>query len=508
MARSCSRTWLLSLLVTSFALFAGCTAAPNEIDKELLTPPTVWLAEPADFGIAAEAVEIAIHGEASMTGFWMPHSNGEKRTVVLFHDGDVNASATHPYWRFLHEAGFSVLAFDPRGFGRSKGTSTFRTWLLDLPHLFRWLRARSDVDPDRIALFGSGYGSLAAYWAARTQQCQALVIEHLPSLRAMLREAQGGGTGALDALGIGFTELAKLPEEIESEDVAERCQVPTLFVTADGEPARDRQSLLRTFAKHGGPKDLWLLTGTGQAPHGMLTYEGEYEARVAGFLQAALAGSTTTLRTEARKVADARSGNAIWEITVTPPAPVTARTAVEVCAVFADGTSHVANGWIDSGTARIRIELASAPLATTATLVPGAIEDPVAIWKRPRNARQLAATAIDASWSRIEKLRSGMLPPAEFAPLRKELTTAAAATPFPQDLEAELADVWALLGKELVASPDAQERAMGQALLQRATAAMPAKPALHVWHGPIATYGYHQEASVEMAKRLLAAPPK
>ncbi|MBL8754057.1 MAG: alpha/beta hydrolase [Planctomycetes bacterium] len=508
MAGRRTRTASLPSAVTLSLALVACSSAPNEIDKQLLTPPTAWLAEPADFGIAAEPVEIALHAEASITGFWLPHGNGEKRTVVLFHDGDLNASATHPYWRFLHDAGFSVLAFDPRGFGKSRGTSTFRTWLYDLPTLFAWLRARPDVDPQRIALFGTGTGSLAAYWAARTQHCQSLVVEHLPSLRAMLKAAHGNDDSAIGAMGLGFTEAAQLPEEIEPEDVAARCQVPTLFLATDGEPARDRQALLRVFGLHGGTKELWLLAGTGRAPHAMLTHDGEYQARIAGFLDATLAGKPHGLRTEVRKAADGRSGSAYWEFVVTAPTPVAARTAVEIGVVLTDGSTRFTNVWLEGASTRTRLELPSAPVHASAGIVPGAVEDPVATWVRPRNGRQLAAAAIDASWPRIERLRQGTLEATEERTLLGDLQAATAKAPFPADLEAELADVWARLGRDLANSPDAAERTKGQQLLQRSVAAMPGKPHLHVWPGPIATYGYPQETDVAMAKKLLAAPAK
>lgn len=488
--------------------FAACSVAPNEIDQQLLRPPLAWLAEPADFGIAAERVEIELHREASLTGFWLPAAGGERRTVVLFHDADVNASAVHPYWRFLHDAGFSVLAFDPRGYGKSRGTSTFRTWLYDVPALLSWLRARPDVDPQRIAFFGTGLGSLAAYWAARTQGCQALVVEHLPSLREMLREAQRDDGTALSALSLGFTEAAKLPDEIEPEDVAGRVRVPTLFVASDGEPARDRKALVRTFQAHAGQKQLWLLAGTGRAPHGMLTHDGEYQARIAAFLATTLGGTTNWITTEARKVADARSGGVIWEVTATPTQPAPARVATEVCAVLADGSCRFANTWLDGARARVRLDLPSTPVVVTAVLVPDAVDDAARVFRRPQNARQLAALALEPSWIRIEALRNGTLAPADRRVLRAELEATTQTTPFPRDLEAELGDVWALLGKDLATSADPAERADGQALLQRAVAAVPTKPHLHTWPGPLATYGYPQEMAIDEARRLLAAPPK
>jgi fermentation-respiration switch protein FrsA (DUF1100 family) len=501
-----------AVTVVAVLTFAACTSGPNAIDKQLLTPPVPWLAEPADFGLEAEPVNLELHSEASLTGFWIPHANGEKRTVVLFHDGATNASVMHPYYRFLHDAGFQVLVFDPRGFGKSKGQPTLQAWLYDLPPLFRWLRARPDVDGERIALFGTGLGSVAALWAARTQGCQALVVEHLPSLREMLREQDGNADGsAVGALKLGFVEFSQLPEEIEPLDNAPRTKVPALFLASDGEPTRDRKALANAFATYAGPKQLWVLANTGKAPHGMLTHDGEYQTQIARFLQGALAGTTSVFTTAVSKADNARDGQTWWQIDITPPATFANWSnlpAIEVSAVLADGSVHFARTLAEGRRIRARMKLPSEPLATSAVAVPNATADATETWKRAPTPLARSGAAVDASWSRIEALRNDALPPADRALLRKELETAEATTSFPPALEAELADVFAKLGQDLAASSDANERAAGRALLQRAVAARPKAPHLHVWPGPTATYGFPQAEAVETAERLLAAPAK
>ena len=68
--------------------------------------------------------------------------------------------------------------------------------------------------------------------------------------------------------------------------------------------------------------------------------------------------------------------------------------------------------------------------------------------------------------------------------------------------------MWARLGTVLVSDADPQQRALGTRLLQRAVAAAPEKPELHVWPGASTTYGYPQQDDVAAARRLLAAPAK
>lgn len=499
-----------ALPLSAAALLAGCATGPNSLDQQLLTPPASRLAEPADFGLAAEPFEIAIHGSASLTGFWIPHANGERNTVVLFHDADVDAGAAHPWYRLLHAAGFQVLVFDPRGYGRSKGQPTFLAWLHDLPPLFRWLRARADVDPQRIACYGTGLGSAVAMWAARTQHCQALVLEHLPSLRDILRELQGDDGTAFAAMRLGFTEFANLPEDIEPDDNAPHMKAPALFLASDGEPARDRKALLRTYGAYAGEKQLWMLQGTARAPHGMQTYGDEYAQQVAFFLRHALAGAPPILKTSAHRL-DARGEQAVWQLTVEAPAAAigpSAVPAIEVVAVLADGSAHFGQALMNGPTARVRLRLPSAPVACSAVFVPGALAGTETPWRRPSTPLQQAAAATAPLWPRIAELRHGLLPPSARPQLLADLEAAEAAAPFPPDLAVELADVFALLGKDLYASSDDSERAHGLALLQRAVQSRPARPELHVWHGPLPTYGWPQEDAVAMAGRLLAAPPK
>lgn len=501
------RTPLPLLSILAAVPVAACSSVSDDLSKQLLTPPTAWLAEPADVGLTAEAVEVRIHSEATLTGFWIPRSS-PLGTVVLFHEADVNVSALHPYYTFLHDAGFQVLAFDSRGYGRSKGTPTLQAWLQDLPELFDWLRARPDVDPTRIALFGSGLGSVAALWAARTQGgCKALVLEHLPSPRDMLKEAQHDDGSAGSAIVLGFTEYVGLPEEIEPEDNVGKLTMPALFLAGEQELLRDRKSLMRIYGLYPGDKQLWVMAGTGGGPHGMLTHDGEYQRRITAFLAGAFNGKAPVLRSEWNKVGDTRDGQHYYEIEATPAQPAAGRTAIEACALLADGSTHWARTWLDGSKARVRLKLPSPPVCTSAVDVPGAVAEGQT-FRREHTALARSGAAVDALWDRIQAVRHGTVPPDDIRALQKDLGAVEAREPFHPVLEVELADVFAVIGKELLASADASEQQTGRALLERAVKAVPPKPQLHFWPGPVATYGFPQEIAIDEAKLLLAAPAK
>ncbi|MEO6596501.1 MAG: alpha/beta hydrolase [Planctomycetota bacterium] len=495
--------WLLLLAATA------CSTVQDDLSRQLLKPPPGWLAEPADFGLTAEHVEIPLHSEASLTGFWIPNAEAHGRTVVLFHDERTNASVLHPYYRFLHEAGLQVLAFDPRGYGRSKGIPTLQAWLYDLPTLFDWLHARPDVDREQVAFFGTGLGSVAALWAARTQgPCKALVLEGLPSLRDMLREGMGDDASALSAYTLGWVEFAGLPEGIEPDENAPRVKAPALFVLGDEEPARDRRALLRAYGEYGGPRQLWVLRATRAAPNGMLTYDGEYEQQIATFLQSAFANAPEHLATTWRKANDASDGQAWYELEISPSQPIPEPTAVEACALLADGSPHYARTWLEGARTTVRIKLPAAPQFTTAVRVFAADPDAAEVFRRRETPLTRSGAAIAPLLPAVDELRNDQLTPAGKAQLAADLKAAEARETFHPLLAAEFADVFARLGQSLLASTDREQHAEGALWLQRAIAAAPAEPRLHVWPGPTATYGYPREDSIATARRLLAAPAK
>lgn len=491
----------LSLIL---ALTAACSSVADDLSRQALTPPDYWLAEPADFGLQAEPFEVVVHSDASFTGFWIPNPAAEGRTVVLFHGADTNVSCLHPWYRFLHDAGFQVLAFDPRGYGRSKGTANLRAWIYDLPTLFDWLRARPDVDTKKIAFYGTGLGSVAAVWAAKSQRdCVAMVLEGLPSLREQLREQVDDGS-ALGAYTLGFTMFSGMPEDIEALDNAKLVQTPALFVCGALEPARDRQSLLATFDSFAGPHELWMLPDTGRAPNGMATHEGEYQRTIASYLQRHFANQEERLASEWRKVSTASSGKSFYEVKIAavPQAPKEP-IAVEA-AVVSGGAVHFATTWMDGPSAAVRMQLEHTPSHVAASRIFDAVAADDGTARRQLTPLARTTRALQPLFEAIETVRFAQPDMEACRQLLDELRKVEVAAPFPPVIEAELADIFARIGIELSRSKDATEREAATLLMQRAIAAVPQHPERHFWAGLTTTYGYPQQTTIDEAKKLVA----
>ena len=89
---------------------------------------------------------------------------GETRPAVLHAHGNAgNVSLHSGFSSFLTNRGLHVLVFDYRGYGRSHDAPINRRALLeDTQAALAYLRTRSDVDPDRIGLYGVSLGGVPA----------------------------------------------------------------------------------------------------------------------------------------------------------------------------------------------------------------------------------------------------------------------------------------------------------------------------------------------------------
>lgn len=494
-------------LLLGALLLASCSSLHDDFSNQLLQPPGYFLAEPTALGLPAEPFTLPLGGDATLSGFWLANPAAEGRTVVLFHDADTNVGALHPWYRYLFEAGFSVCAFDPRGYGRSGGTPGLRGWLYDVPTLLEHLEDHCGVDWSKTAFYGTGLGANVALWAARQRpRCAAIVVEGLTSVRAQLQTSDEPPS-ALDAYRMGFAEFASLPENFEAVDNAPELRQPALFVLGADEPIRHRRALLAAFDAYQGQRSLWVLPETGRAPHGMSTHDGDYQRTIAQFLRECLALGKNPLAAGWRKVGNASDGAAFYELAVDQARALSSDgqpIAVEAAAISGD-TIVFGTTWLDdqSGQGKVRVKLASAPSHVGVARIHAPASDDEGGAQRSLSPLAKASRALNPLFGQVETLRFGEPTLADARQLADALTALAATTPLPPVLESELADVFAKIGGQLAGSKEAADREAATAWLERAVAAAPAHPELHFWAGPITTYGYPQHEAVEAARRRL-----
>ncbi|MGE3171731.1 MAG: alpha/beta hydrolase [Planctomycetota bacterium] len=489
---------------------AGCTSLQQDTSRDFLDPPADWLVEPADLGLAAEAFELDA-GEGSLTGWLVRADGADGRTVLLFHDSRTNASMLHPYIGFLTAAGLNVCAFDYRGFGKSRGEPSLNGMFHDMPVLLEWLRARPEVDPDRLAFYGLGFGSVVALHAATARgTCRALVLEDVPSPTDAIAARIEQRGQMVSTLSVGFATFASLPDGIEPTETAAKVQVPSLWIAGADEPRPELRATLRAYFDAGGDKQLWLLPDTGRAPHSLLTHDGEYQRAVSAFLVSALGGEPARVATSWRALGRARldggdDAERTFEIELLRRGTADAAAApwaVQVCAVDAQGNPTWHRTWLEGDRARVQLELRGEPGVVSAMRLADVEPTEAGSFTRTRTPLSRAGAWYEEHAAVLTAPRDGgdLAAAQRAARVIHERDQVEA---LPRRLEVQLAPTFAAIGTTLAAAPDAAARAQGLVWLQRALAATPKHPAQHYWPAPNPTWGFHGAEALARARAAL-----
>ena len=150
---------LLALLLVT-AMLGGCLNLGERLfyypmRDAFVTPPDV------------HDVEFATDDALTLHGWFMPARDaapGQSRPAILHVHGNAGHVALHGgFSDFLRDHGFHVLLFDYRGYGRSDpGRPTRAALVRDTAAALAYLKARPDVDPSRIGLFGQSLGAAFA----------------------------------------------------------------------------------------------------------------------------------------------------------------------------------------------------------------------------------------------------------------------------------------------------------------------------------------------------------
>ncbi|MEV6280856.1 alpha/beta hydrolase [Nocardia sp. NPDC051832] len=119
-------------------------------DRRILQTPDV-------LGLAYRDLSIETADGETVNAWWLP----ARRSIghVLFAHGNAgNIGDRIPIYALLTDAGFDVLAFDYRGYGRSTGRPSERGTYLDARAARQALLEQPGVDPERVVYLGKSLG--------------------------------------------------------------------------------------------------------------------------------------------------------------------------------------------------------------------------------------------------------------------------------------------------------------------------------------------------------------
>jgi len=275
----------LIIVILPFILVYVNTHPPR---YPLHIPPSVFKADYEEVSFTSE------DGIALKGWFVKPASHPAKAPVIVIcHGVGANKSDFTELAVALSRRGYFVLLFDFRAHGESSGSRSSLGYheQKDIAAALDFLKARSEVDPKRIGIYGFSMGaSTAILAAARTHAFSAVVVDSaFTSLKDLARSVI---TGFYHLPSFPFLHLAVLGYELYFQTginnispvsaIKDISPAPVFIIAGDGDKLIPAENGRKLFTAAGEPKELWIIPN---ADHGatLAAAGSAYEKRVAEF---------------------------------------------------------------------------------------------------------------------------------------------------------------------------------------------------------------------------------
>jgi len=223
-----------------------------------------------------------------LRGWYIPGHRGSG-AVLLLHGVHANRLAEIGRARFLHQAGYTVLAFDFRAHGESSGDRiTFgytegRDVLAALNYL------RKSAPGERIGVIGTSMGGAAFLLASPRPRVDAAILEQVyPSIDLAMDHRM---TRYLGSLGHALSpvllswvgkETGLQAKQLRPISHIGRVNAPLFLIGGTHDRYTPPQESLAMYAAASEPKQLWLVPGAGHVD--LQQFAGdEYRRRILDF---------------------------------------------------------------------------------------------------------------------------------------------------------------------------------------------------------------------------------
>lgn len=197
-----ARRWLVAVALGAAAL-AGCTALDTQQRQWIFQPAkeTWWAGAQAAVGMDPVWIEFASRESgtpARLHGLWLANEDPQAPVLLYLHGARWDVTGSAPRIRRMGSLGFSVLAIDYRGFGKSIEFGSEDTLpseeraYEDARAAWDWLAQHHGGRPRYI--FGHSLGgAIAVQLAAEVDDASGLIVEgSFPSIAAVIASSRWG----------------------------------------------------------------------------------------------------------------------------------------------------------------------------------------------------------------------------------------------------------------------------------------------------------------------------
>jgi alpha-beta hydrolase superfamily lysophospholipase len=272
----CRWAGLTALALLAGAMCTGCNGVFYQPDSRRYRnlPP------------GAEDVWFVSGDGTRLHGWFLPAHGPSKGTVLHAHGNAQNLTSHVGFVDWLPERGFQVMVFDYRGYGESAGSPSRSGVFDDACAALDYVLARTDVDPQRVVVFGQSLGgaiATAALGEAGTKGVRGLAVDSTFGSYIAMGNAVLGGT----FLTWPFAWLLLSDAHAPEDSIAAIAPVPILFLHSTNDPVVPLSEGRRLFDAAGEPREFVELRWPG---HTVAVQTEEGRARLVQFFERCLAG--------------------------------------------------------------------------------------------------------------------------------------------------------------------------------------------------------------------------
>jgi len=249
-------------------------------------PDRILYDTPARAGLKYEPVVFPSADGTRLVGWFIPATGfasprNAKATVIHFHGNAQNMSAHWRYVEWLPRRGFNLFVFDYRGYGASEGSPSPKGVFEDSNSALAYVRARPDIDPARLIVFGQSLGganAIAAVGSGNRSGVRAVAIEATFYSYSSIASDKVSGAGSL-------MDDTYSPERY----IAGIAPTPFLLLHGTADPVIPHAHADRLLEKASAPKRLVSVEGGGHTEALTPRFGAKYQDLLLEFFDAALA---------------------------------------------------------------------------------------------------------------------------------------------------------------------------------------------------------------------------
>jgi len=249
----------------------------------IFEPERALHAAPGDFPFPVAEVGIPIGAaphRQTLSGWWIPSGRSGAKVVLYLHGNDGNVTTSMPEIEPLRELGYSVLAIDYRGYGKSEARFPSESSVYeDAEAAWTYLVRKHGVSPAQLYIYGHSLGgAIAIELATRHPEAAGLIVES--SFTSIYDMATLQRRYAL------LPTKAFLNQRFDSIEKVRRLRLPVLYLHGTADEIVPFSMGRRLFSESSGMKSFVAIEG---GRHGDNAVVGgpAFRAAIRGFVDQA-----------------------------------------------------------------------------------------------------------------------------------------------------------------------------------------------------------------------------